>query len=54
MMNQWYMEKDAMIREIWDKTIMVIGIPIGAAFVALAIFGQLCLDDLPYLTCGGQ
>lgn len=43
-----------MIREIWDKVTIVLAIPIGAAFVALAIFGQLCFDNLPYLTCGGQ
>ncbi|MGD2107639.1 MAG: hypothetical protein PVH93_08560 [Nitrosopumilaceae archaeon] len=40
-----------MIKKIWNKVTIVIAIPIGLAFVMLAIFGQLCLDNLPYLVC---
>jgi len=46
------MERNFMIRKIWDKVTMVIAIPMVAAFTVLAIFGQICLDNLPYLTCG--
>lgn len=40
-----------MFKEIWDKLTIVLAVPIGLAFVILATFGQLCLDNLPYLTC---
>ena len=38
-------------KEVWDKITITLAIPFGIAFVVLAIFGQLCLENLPYLTC---
>jgi len=37
--------------KIYDKITVMIAIPLGMGFVVLGIFGQLCLDNLPYLTC---
>ena len=37
--------------ELWEKITIVISIPIAFGFVTLGVFGQLCLDNLPYLTC---
>lgn len=37
--------------EMWGQIIIVISIPIAFGFVTLGVFGQLCLDNLPYLTC---
>lgn len=42
------------VGEIWDKVTITVAIPIGLGFVVLAVFGQLCLENLPYLTCGGE
>ena len=42
------------VGEIWDKLTITVAIPIGLGFVVLAVFGQLCLENLPYLTCGGE
>jgi len=42
------------IGEIWDKVTITVAIPIGLGLVVLAVFGQLCLENLPYLTCGGE
>jgi len=39
------------IKEIWNKITIVIVVPLGFGFLVLAIFGQLCLENLPYLTC---
>jgi len=39
------------IKDAYDKITMVVMIPLGLGFVVLAVFGQLCLDNLPYLTC---
>ena len=41
------------IGEIWDKVTITVAIPIGLGFAVLEVFGQ-CLDNLPYLTCGGE
>ena len=41
------------IGEIWDKVTITVAIPIGLGFAVLVVFGQLCLDNLPYLTCVG-
>ena len=40
------------VRVIWDKITITIAVPFGVAFVVLGVFGQLCLDNLPYLICG--
>jgi len=40
------------VKEIWDKLTIVLAVPFGLGFIVLAIFGQLCLDNLPYLVCG--
>ena len=42
------------IKEIWNKITITLAIPLGFGFVVLAVFGQLCLENLPYLTCGGK
>jgi len=42
------------INEIWNKITITLAIPLGLGFVVLVIFGQLCLENLPYLTCGGE
>jgi len=39
------------IKEIWEKITITVAVPLGLGFVVLAIFGQLCLENLPYLTC---
>jgi len=39
------------IKEIWNKITIAVAIPLGFGFVVLVIFGQLCLENLPYLTC---
>jgi len=39
------------ISEIYDKITIVVAIPLGLSFVVLGVFGQFCLDNLPYLTC---
>jgi hypothetical protein len=40
-----------MLKELWNKVTMLIAIPFGLEFVVLAMFGQLCLDNFPYLVC---
>jgi len=40
--------------KIWNELTIAVAIPIGLGFVVLAVFGQLCLENLPYLTCGGE
>ena len=42
------------MKETWDKITIAVAIPLGLGFVVLAIFGQLCLENWPYLTCGGE
>jgi len=39
------------IKDVYEKITIVVAIPLGLAFVVLGVFGQLCLDNLPYLTC---
>jgi len=39
------------IADIWKKINLTIAVPLALGFAALGIFGQLCLDNLPYLTC---
>jgi len=39
------------IRETWEKLSIAIAIPVSFGFVLLGVTGQLCLDNLPYLTC---
>ena len=39
------------IKEAWDKITITIAVPLGLGFVVLAVFGQLCLENLPYLVC---
>jgi len=39
------------IKEIWDKITIAVAVPLGLGFLVLAIFGQICLENLPYLTC---
>jgi len=40
-----------LFKEVWDKITITVAIPMGMGFVAFAIFGQFCLENLPYLTC---
>ena len=39
------------IKEVWDKISITLAVPFGIGFLVLAVFGQLCLENLPYLTC---
>jgi len=39
------------LKAIYDKITVAVAIPLGLGFVVLGVFGQLCLDNLPYLTC---
>jgi len=39
------------VEEIWEKITITVAIPLGFGFAVLVIFGQLCLENLPYLTC---
>ena len=40
-----------MIREIWNKLNWTIAVPLGLGFILLAVVGQMCFDNLPYLMC---
>jgi len=37
--------------EYWEKISMIVAVPLGLGFVVLVTFGQMCVDNLPYLTC---
>jgi hypothetical protein len=39
------------LADLWNKINLTIAIPLALGFAALGIFGQLCLDKLPYLIC---
>jgi len=39
------------IKDVYDKITIVVAIPLGLSFVVLGVFGQFCLDNLPFLTC---
>ena len=55
MTSHWSMEVVNMsLKGIWNKITIVLAVPLGLGFVVLAIFGQICLENLPYLTCGGN
>jgi len=39
------------IREAWDKINIVIAVPMMLGLIVAVVFGQVCLDNLPYLLC---
>jgi len=39
------------VKDVWEKITIVVAIPFGLGFVVLAVFGQFCLDNLPWLVC---
>lgn len=39
------------MRETWEKLSIAIAVPMSFGFVLLAVTGQMCLDNFPYLSC---
>ena len=45
------MSKKEKAQKIWDKVNLVIAVPMMLGLIVAVVFGQICLDNLPYLLC---
>ncbi len=39
------------VKDAWNKVSVIVAVPLGLGFIVLVVFGQLCVNKLPYLIC---
>jgi len=45
------MSKKEQAEKVWDKVNIIIAVPMMLGLIVAVVFGQVCLDNLPYLLC---